>query len=65
MHTILKQIMKREGVSGKTLAAWCKLKPESFRRMLRGEINMEVDIFNTALDQMGYKIMIVKKEDLV
>lgn len=65
MHTTLKQIMKREKISGKMLAGWLKLSPESFRRMLRKEIKMTVDTFNDALDKMGYKIMIVKKEDLV
>lgn len=65
MHTTLKQIMKREKISGRMLAGWLKLSPESFRRMLRNEIKMTADTFNDALDKMGYKIMIVKKEDLV
>lgn len=65
MHKILFGIMKREKVSAKKLAEWCKFSDTSFRRMLRGEINMDVDIFNQALDNLGYKIMIVKKEDVV
>lgn len=61
----LRGIMMREKVSAEKLATWCKLPPRSLRRMLRGEINMDVDIFSEALDQLGYKIMIVKKQDIV
>lgn len=61
----LKGIMKREKVSAEKLATWVKLPPTSFRRMLRGEINMDVDIFAQALHELGYKIMIVKKDDIV
>jgi predicted DNA-binding transcriptional regulator YafY len=62
---ILKGIMKREKVSAEKLAQWCKVSPTSFRRMLRDEIKMDVDILARALDELGYKIMIVKKEDIV
>lgn len=65
MHDTLKHIMKRERVSAEKMAKWCNWSPTSFRRMLRGEINMDVDILNAALDRLGYKIMIVKKEDIV
>lgn len=65
MNETLKGIMKRERVSAEKLATWCKVSPVSFRRMIRGEINMDVDIFGSALGMLGYKIMIVKKEDLV
>lgn len=61
----LKGIMQRESISAEKLAGWCKIPPRSFRRMLRGDINMDVDIFSEALDQLGYKIMIVKKQDIV
>lgn len=61
---ILKGIMKREKVSAEKLAKWCKVSPTSFRRMLRDEIKMDVDVFSEALDQLGYKILIVKKDDL-
>ena len=57
--------MKREGVFAEHLAKKIKIHPTSFRRMLRGEIKMDVDIFAQALDVLGYKIMIIKKEDLV
>lgn len=57
--------MKREGVTAEKFAGKCGVHPPSFRRMLRGELNMDVDIFSRALDELGYKIMIVKKEDLV
>lgn len=65
MHKTLKDILKREKVSAEKMSKWLKISPLSFRRMLRGEINLDVDIFNGALDQLGYKIMIVKKEDIV
>lgn len=65
LNDTIKGIMKREKVSAEKLATWVKLPPTSFRRMLRGEINMDVDIFAQALDELGYKIMIVKKEDLI
>ncbi len=65
MHKVIKDILKRERVPAGRVADWYKISPTSFRRMLRGEINMDVDIFNQVLDQLGYKIMIVKKQDLV
>lgn len=61
----LKNIMKREKVSAEKLSKWCKVSPLSFRRMLRNEINMDIEIFVGALEQLGYKIMIVKKDDMV
>lgn len=61
----LKDILKREKVSAEKMSKWIKVSPLSLRRMLRGEINLDVDIFNAVLDQLGYKIMIVKKEDIV
>jgi len=64
MHNILKGIMKRENISAEKLAKKINKNPISFRRMLRDEIKMDIDIFKDALDQLGYKIMIVKKEDL-
>lgn len=65
MHNTLKQIMKREKVSAEKVSKQCKVSAMSFRRMLRDEIKMDIDVFNDALDYLGYKIMIVKKEDLV
>lgn len=65
MHKIVSNIMAREKVSAEKLAPKCKVSPESFRRMLRGEINMDVDIFSDALAELGYKIIIAKKEDLI
>lgn len=65
MNEIVANIMKREKVSAEQLAPKCKISPHSFRRMLRGEINMDVDIFSDALAELGYKIIIAKKEDLI
>lgn len=65
MHKTLKDIMKRERVFAEILAKKININPASFRRMLRGELDMDVDIFNGALDCLGYKIIIVKKEDIV
>lgn len=65
MHKTLKDILKREKVSAEKMSKWLKISPLSLRRMLRGEIKLDVDIFNGALDQLGYKVMIVKKEDIV
>ena len=65
MHTTLKSILKKEGVAAKTVAKWCDISETSFRRMLRGEIKMDVDDFNNALDKLGYKIIIAKKEHIV
>lgn len=65
MHKILKAIMKREKTFAETLANKINVNPASFRRMLRGELDMDIDIFGGALDELGYKIMIVKKEDLI
>lgn len=57
--------MKREKVFAEALAKKINVNPASFRRMLRGELDMDVDIFNGSLDYLGYKIIIVKKEDIV
>lgn len=65
MHNVLKGIMKREKMSAEKLANKINKNPISFRRMLRDEIKMDVDIFSEALDRLGYKIMIVKKQDIV
>lgn len=65
LYKILKGIIKREKVSAEKVAKWCSLSPTSFRRQLRGEINMDVDIFSEVVEKLGYKIMIVKKEDVV
>lgn len=65
MHTTLKGIMERENISATKLAGWCKIHPPSFRRMLRGELKMSTEVFASAMEQLGYKIMIVKKEDIV
>jgi hypothetical protein len=65
MNEVLANLMKREKVFAEKLAPKCKVSPDSFRRMLRGEINMDVDIFSDALAELGYKIIIVKKEDIV
>lgn len=65
MHNIVKGIMKREKVYAENLAKKMGINPISFRRMLRGDIKMDAEILNSALDELGYKIMIVKKEDIV
>jgi len=65
MDNVLKTIMKREKVSAGKLAAWMKIGPRSFRGMLRGEIKMDHEIFMQALDQLGYKMIIAKKTDIV
>lgn len=65
MHKTIKDILKREKVTAEKAAAWCKISATSFRRMLRGEINMDVDIFNQVLTEIGYKILIVKNQDVV
>ncbi len=64
MHKTLKTIMKREKTFAETLANKINVNPASFRRMLRGELDMDVDIFSGALEELGYKIIIVKKEDV-
>lgn len=65
MHKILIEIMKREKMSAEKLSKVCGISPRSFRRMLREEVNMDIDVFTDALSELGYKIIIVKKEDLV
>lgn len=65
MHEVIKGIMKRERIPATKVAAWCKITEISFRRMLRGEINMDIDVFNDALDKLGYKMIIVKKDDIL
>lgn len=65
MHKILIEIMKREKMSAEKLSKACGASPRSFRRMLREEVNMDIDVFTDALAELGYKIIIVKKEDLV
>lgn len=64
MNKKLKAIMKREKVFAGPLAEKCGVSAVSFRRMLRGEVKMDVDVFETAMDALGYKILISKKEDL-
>lgn len=65
MNEIVTRIMNREKVSAEKLGPKCKVSPHSFRRMLRGEINMDVDVFSDALAELGYKIIIVKKENII
>lgn len=65
MDNVLKTIMKREKVSAGKLATWMNIGPRSFRGMLRGEIKMDHEIFLQALEQLGYKMIITKKEDIV
>lgn len=62
---IIKGIIKREKVSAEKLATWSDIPPRTFRRMLRKEVKMDIGTFGEALDQLGYKIMIVKKQDIV
>lgn len=64
MNKVLKGIMKREKVYAENLAPKINIHPTSFRRMLRGEIKMDVDVFSNAMENLGYKIMIVKKDDI-
>lgn len=52
-------------MSAEKLSKVCGISPRSFRRMLREEVNMDIDVFTDALSELGYKIIIVKKEDLV
>jgi len=65
MQKVLEGIMKRENVSAEKLSDWCKFSPTTFRRQLRREIKMDVSVFSEALGKLGYKILIVKNEDIV
>ncbi len=65
MHNTLRSIMKREKFSGEYLARQLGISAFSIRRMLTGKTKMDVQIFSDALEKLGYKIMIVKKEDIV
>ncbi len=64
MNNRLKEILKREKKSAHLIADGIGISPVSFRRMLRGDIKMDVEVFNNALVELGYKIIIVKKDDL-
>ena len=65
MNKILKGIMKREKVTANKLAGWLKRDPRSVSSMIRGDVKLDASVFNESLELMGYKLIIVKKEDIV
>lgn len=63
--SIIKSIMKREGKSATKLANEMDVSDQALRKRLRGGSKFSVDEFTDILDYLGYKIMIIKKEDIV
>lgn len=59
------EIMKRERLSGAKLAKRMKIHEATLRGMLRGDIRLTAEVFANALEEMGYKLIIAKKEDIV
>lgn len=63
--SILKGIMKREKVSATKLATEMKVSGQALRKRLRGDSKFPVDEFIEILGHLGYRINIVKEEDIL
>lgn len=64
-NEVIKSIMKREKKSATRLAEEMKISGQAFRKRLRGSSKFSINEFTDILEHLGYKMMIVKKEDLV
>lgn len=62
---LIKSIMKREAVSATKLASEMAISSQALRKRLRGGSKFSVDEFVDILNHLGYKIMIVKNEDVI
>lgn len=65
MNDKLLEIMKREKLSAVKLSKKINVHEASLRGMLRGDIRLTAEVFANALEEMGYKLIITKKEDIV